>query len=134
MRENSPQESAPRIKPVLLGLLDWLKTDVSQGQKAKTPAATGKKEARPNRHRSVTIVHARNSCPAVKALAEHRFLTRDAPQLPLPNCTLSKQCHCSFRKHDDRRDFDDRRLAGERGKWYGGAENRKSRGRRSSSD
>ena len=119
---------------MLRGLLDWLKTDVSQGQKTKTSAATGKTQARPNRHRSVTIMHARASCPAVKALTGHRFLTRDAPQLPLPNCTLSRQCQCSFRKHDDRRDDDDRRLAGERGRWYGGAEKRQPRGRRSSSD
>lgn len=91
--------------------------------------ALEKKPERPNRYQAVTIVYASKCCTAVKALAGQRFLACSAPSLPLPACSLSNQCKCSFQKYDDRRD-DNRRLPGEKNKWYGGAEKRRSRGRR----
>jgi len=89
-----------------------------------------KKEVRANPYQAVSIVHAIQCCGAVKAVVDQRFLARRAPSLPLPNCTSSDRCKCSFRKHPDRR-HNDRRLVGELSKWYGGPERRDPRGRRS---
>jgi hypothetical protein len=87
------------------------------------------KEIRPKRYHSVSIVCPRKSCAAVEALVGKRFFATDAPSLPVPNCTLSSQCKCSFQKHSDRRD-DERRFAGTVSQWYGGAEKRRPRERR----
>jgi hypothetical protein len=48
------------------------------------------------------------ACRAAQALRGQRFLSKDAPSLPLPDCT-HVQCGCSFSKLPDRR-TDGRRL------------------------
>jgi hypothetical protein len=42
------------------------------------------------------------ACRAAHALQGRRFLSKDAPSLPLPDCT-HVQCACSFSKLPDRR-------------------------------
>ena len=115
-------------KARLFGLLDSPETDRSRAPK-KAPASPQKKVLRPNPYQAVAVVHGSKCCAAVKALADQRFLARNAPSLPLAQCSLSDQCKCTFRKHDDRRHHE-RRLPGEMDKWYGGTEKRGGRGRR----
>lgn len=58
----------------------------------------------------VSIVLAPNACQAIRALEGKRFLSREAPRLPLPECDCS-QCACKYHHHEDRRvPFSDRRL------------------------
>jgi hypothetical protein len=47
------------------------------------------------------------ACKAVEDLGTVRFLSDEAPSLPLSGCT-EKKCTCAYIHHDDRRD-DDRR-------------------------
>lgn len=112
------------VKARLRGLLG-----LSEAVASEVDGALKKKPARSNRYQAVSVAHGGKCCAAVKSLAGQRFLAGSAPSLPLPACSMSNQCKCSFRKYDDRRD-DDRRLPGEMTKWYGGAEKRGSRGRR----
>jgi hypothetical protein len=49
-----------------------------------------------------------NACRAAQLLGRQRFLTKDAPALPLPECT-AERCSCTFSKLSDRR-TDGRRL------------------------
>ena len=42
-------------------------------------------------------------CEAAKALAAQRFLSGEAPALPLPDCDRPDTCQCCYRKHGDRR-------------------------------
>lgn len=60
-----------------------------------------------------------------------RFLSREAPMLPLPACTMPDSCRCRFRKYNDRRQGD-RRLFGSEPdrRWYAGEERRRLPGRR----
>lgn len=116
------------MKVRLLALLGGRpETDASGARKTLAPPQ--KKQAPVKRYQSVSITYPNKCCPAVKALAGQRFLAGSAPSLPLPACSLSDQCRCSFQKHADRRDYD-RRLPGEKSRWYGGAEKRRSRDRR----
>lgn len=55
----------------------------------------------------VEIRRGTHACKAVQSLGSTRFLSDEAPRLPVPGCTAA-QCTCSFIHHDDRRD-DDRR-------------------------
>jgi hypothetical protein len=51
---------------------------------------------------AVTIQPGPKRCAAVEALLGQRFLSRDAPSLPLKDCTES-QCTCRYRHYEDRR-------------------------------
>jgi len=76
----------------------------------KDSAAKAITQPRPvsNRFHAVTISVGQGACPAVQALAKSRFLAKEAPRLPLDECTAAA-CHCAYKHHDDRRDDEDRR-------------------------
>jgi hypothetical protein len=42
-------------------------------------------------------------CDAVQAHRTARFLSSDAPRLPLPECSTSDTCTCVYKHHADRR-------------------------------
>jgi hypothetical protein len=51
---------------------------------------------------AVTIQAGRNCCHEARALQGQKFLSREAPSLPLKNCS-SDDCTCLYQHHDDRR-------------------------------
>jgi hypothetical protein len=53
--------------------------------------------------KAVVIVAGDSSCAAAIQLRGKRFLSRDAPRLPLPECTRQDQCQCKYRHLSDRR-------------------------------
>jgi hypothetical protein len=59
------------------------------------------KLARP--FQAISIFRGRNACPMAYRFSEHRFLAKDAPQLPLAGCTMHGLCECRYLKHRDRR-------------------------------
>ncbi len=59
---------------------------------------------------AVSVVRGRSSCAAVCELNGQRWLSTQAPQLPVTGCN-SVQCSCHYRHHEDRR-VQDRREAG----------------------
>jgi hypothetical protein len=82
-------------------------------------------------YRAVSLAPSIDCCMATKQ-AGGRYLSREAPQLPLEDCTMPAECLCKFRKHSDRRDGE-RRVFGEActSRWFTGSERRTRRGRRS---
>lgn len=81
----------------------------------------------------VEIKAGKNCCTEVKELLGKRFLTSEAPLVPLKDCT-SAVCKCRYIQYQDRRD-DLRRDtdAGLTGRFHTGSDRRKgSRGRRKS--
>jgi len=44
-----------------------------------------------------------SACSCAAALDGHRFLSDEAPLLPLPDCTNPAACRCVYRHLDDRR-------------------------------
>lgn len=84
------------------------------------------------RWRSCKIRPGLIACKRVASLSGQVFLSKEAPQLPLPNCT-ERDCHCHYVFLDDRRSGLDRRAEFERlGKRLSGRESdrRRSPGRR----
>jgi hypothetical protein len=57
--------------------------------------------------RAVTILPARPSCKLVKHYMGKRYLTAEAPHLPLAGCHV-QPCRCRYAHHEDRR-VEDRR-------------------------
>lgn len=88
---------------------------------------------------AVSIVTNSHCCGAASAIAGVRRLAADAPQLPLPDCSMPAQCRCRYQKHADRRSGEDRREMNHNSigqSFYGGEKNRRaySPGRRSTDD
>lgn len=78
-------------------------------QKARRTSARLQKKKTSNlsadRHysfKSAEIAFQENACDAVKQMEGKRFLVRDVPPIPVPDCT-SPNCECSYIRHNDRR-------------------------------
>ena len=55
-------------------------------------------------YRAVTIQYGSSCCRSAAAIHEKRFLSGNAPALPLANCTSPGLCQCSYRVLHDRRE------------------------------
>lgn len=78
-----------------------------------------------NPHHAVAIRPGKECCGEARALAGRRFLSGEAPGIPLRECT-AKQCTCVYQHFDDRRSGTERRNA----QTFPRNERRRSRGRR----
>jgi hypothetical protein len=65
-----------------------------------SPAANAKKPA--TTHHAVSIVPGPRCCAQAQELRGQRFLSRDAPQLPLASCGRT-DCTCRYEHYQDRR-------------------------------
>jgi hypothetical protein len=90
------------------------------------------KQAGP-RWNAVSVIPATGGCEAARGLKGRRFLSADAPRLPLPQCASPVTCQCVYKKYADRR-AGPRREAEQTGLQRAvetGQERRRKRGRRS---
>jgi hypothetical protein len=81
---------------------------------------------------AVSINFGKDACAAAKATTGQRFLAKEAPPLPLPDCD-AQRCECHYRHHKDRRKGADRRSPFGSG-GLSGATGRYDRERREGSD
>jgi len=72
------------------------------GKKTQGNALTSTHYHITNPYHAVSIVPGESCCGAARELRSRRFLSREAPPLPLTACTLST-CRCSYRHFNDRR-------------------------------
>ena len=88
----------------------------------------------PSRWSAVSILPGSISCGAARALKGQRFLSGEAPRIPLSECTSAANCRCVYRKFADRRAGPRRGedQSGMRRVGTSGPERRVGRGRRSS--
>ena len=97
----------------ILALLFLLALLLLVGRRKQQPSPDTKTE-KPNTATKSTPFHAvsmkltADSCTAAKDLAGKRFLSADAPALPLRECNAAN-CDCRFVHHGDRRHPNDRR-------------------------
>jgi hypothetical protein len=52
---------------------------------------------------AVSIVTGRWCCEAARGLLGSRYLSKDAPRLPLAECNSAEHCACLYKHHGDRR-------------------------------
>ena len=82
---------------------------------------------------AVSVVAGPSCCEAARTLSPTRYLSREAPRLPLPDCKSPASCSCSYKHYVDRRGQPRRKddLSGlRRGGMHSGTERRTVRGRR----
>jgi len=124
---------------VLILAVAWLVVRIRRGNDAEADARPSLRPARkdPTYH-AVSIKYGPTACNAAKALAGVRFLSTEAPRLPLPECDAG-ECQCRFAHHPDRRSNRDRRSPFAPGGFGGGTgsfaqERREKKDRRKSAD
>lgn len=66
------------------------------------------KRGPPRGYHGVALKPCLNACDAVQAIAGQRFLSSEAPALPLAGCDQTL-CKCTYGHYSDRRDKEDRR-------------------------
>ena len=91
---------------VLVGAYFWLRQ--RQAAIAERPAEKRRLEHTPSEYHAVSIRFDAGACAAAQALDGQRFLSAEAPRLPLNECN-APDCSCRFVHHADRRGKDDRR-------------------------
>ena len=104
----------------------------------KKPPTSGKgpaPEPKPGSEwHAVEIIAGRFACPEARALVRRRFLSREAPRLPMAECSTPWRCQCIYRHFPDRRTgarrADDRGMPGM--PWL--AKNRRQKRSRRSDD
>jgi hypothetical protein len=81
------------------------------GKKHLYGRAKGPEELSSHNHayEAVSIHSYKDRCTAAEQVAGQRFLSSEAPPLPLKSCT-SEKCHCVYIHHSDRRAGTDRRV------------------------
>ena len=100
----------PVLAIVLLLLLAgvwWLLRIRRQSQRTG-PGSAQPASDRNTAFHAVTIEFQEDACEAARSMAGRRYLSEDAPKLPLPECDAA-DCKCRFVHHDDRRGKQDRR-------------------------
>jgi hypothetical protein len=85
------------------------------------------------RWNAVAIIAATGGCEAARALKGKRFLSAEAPRLPLAKCNAPAECRCVYKKYPDRRAGPRREVekTGLQRALPGNDERRRRRGRRS---
>jgi len=68
----------------------------------KSPTAASASQVRKGWH-AVSILPKGACCEAALKLRGARFLSAEAPRLPLAQCTTPKSCGCAYKHHADRR-------------------------------
>lgn len=89
------------------------------GRKVPATPVVSERPRVTNPYHAVSIIPGPDPCDAVKACAGVRFLSKEAPRLPVDGCGRS-DCRCHYAHHDDRRALI-RRIADGRNASPGGA-------------
>ena len=117
----------------IVACLAWLLLRLFPGrEQGRSGASAGPHRAHP--YHAVSVHTGSTACLEAKGLRGQRFLSGEAPQLPLADCT-SQHCHCVYQHHPDRRTGNgDRRAVGSTARGiparHGEGERRLARGRR----
>ncbi len=94
---------------ILIGIvLIWLYLKRSKAKSSPTPKPSSTASSRKKDFGAVSIQIGSHACSAAKYLKGKKFLSSQAPALPLSKCDIG-DCRCKYRYHKDRRSEDDRR-------------------------
>ena len=87
-------------------LLVWL--FLNRRGKVPEPVEAPADNSQRSKYHAVSIKYDTHACEAAQKMSGRRFLSDEAPRLPLPDCDVS-DCKCRFTHHEDRRSSRDRR-------------------------
>jgi hypothetical protein len=94
---------------LILVIAVWLIFRLRRGPAETKPTSVAGPKPAASAYHAVSIKLADYPCSAAEEIAGKRFLSGEAPKLPLPGCTDPSSCSCRFVHHKDRRTGRDRR-------------------------
>jgi hypothetical protein len=106
-------------------LPEWFQRRKFQSDLDRVRHAATRQHVVVNPYHAVGVKPGKDCCGAAQALRGKRFLSSEAPRVPLRECT-AHTCGCTYQHFDDRRSGIDRRRA----TAHPAGERRRSRGRR----
>ena len=74
---------------------------------AKDPGKQGIQSS-DRRWHGVSVKPGPGACSVADNGRARRWLSREAPMLPLPGCSRPESCRCTYQHHEDRRSMDRR--------------------------
>ncbi len=74
---------------------------------AKDPGKQGTQTS-VRRWHAVSVKPGPGACDVADTGRDRRWLSREAPLLPLPGCSRPESCRCTYQHHEDRRSLDRR--------------------------
>jgi hypothetical protein len=77
--------------------------DAREDPMAAKDKGTGSSASTASRWHAVSVKPGPAACNAAVSGKNRRWLSREAPMLPLPGCTQPDTCRCTYQHHDDRR-------------------------------
>lgn len=92
----------------LLLSVGWLVARIRRGAGESETASSSRQLDNKSAFHAVSLKYSSSACDAAKAMTGRRFLSSEAPKLPLPGCD-APECRCGFAHHSDRRSGTDRR-------------------------
>lgn len=92
---------------ILLLLLIFVRRP-KEKEKTRTTAPRPPAGKPDTRYHAVSLKFPPSACDAAKAMEGERYLSAEAPNIPLPECDAAT-CKCRYVHHKDRRGRDDRR-------------------------
>lgn len=96
------------IAAILIAIIVRLRRNETGPDRRTAPSGRRDPVKTGSQFHAVSIQFTDTACEAAKAMADKRFLSDVAPQIPLPDCDVP-QCKCRFAHHKDRRRGEDRR-------------------------
>lgn len=69
----------------------------------RSSAKSGVRSSRRKTWHAVSVVTKTGGCGASRAIRQQRFLSAEAPRLPLVGCSNPEGCTCAYKHFDDRR-------------------------------
>ncbi len=101
---------------------------IETGNSPDETTAKGPKRGPNKQWHAVAIVPGARACAAAEGCRGRRFLSKEAPRLPLQECNTA-ECRCKYRHYEDRRG-PPRRGEGKKGAPRTTDDRRQTRGRR----
>jgi hypothetical protein len=102
-------------------------------KKRQRPRTLGARDTKhtSDKYHCVELRYRSDACDAVKLIGAKRFLSGEAPEVPVPGCNAAK-CACRYVHHEDRRQGDRRSPVAYQPPASAGGERRIKRDRRRS--
>jgi len=111
----------------LIGLAFWWRSKEKRQRSHATPARVVTRH--PGKFNCVEVQYQADACKAVQRFADMRFLSGQAPEIPVPGCDAAT-CSCRYVHHKDRRHKDRRNPRAYQPESSSGGERRIKRDRR----
>jgi hypothetical protein len=93
----------PQPQRTVAGMFSWFRRKIAVNQIPRAQARSSTNIRVTNPWHAVAVATGKPCCRASVAARNVRYLSREAPPLPLAGCTQPQTCLCKYKHYGDRR-------------------------------